>query len=524
MSQSLIEALQDPARFDHDVDHFEVIETHISWVLLTGDYAYKIKKPVDFGFLDFSSLDKRHHYCLEELRLNRRLAPSIYLDVVAIGGTANAPELNATTGVFEYAVRMRQFDEHGRLDHLLEADRLNTNHIDQLADELALFHQTNAVADDTGHYGEPEVIYHFINENFEQIRPLLNAEQHRQQLALLESIEQWCRQVFAVSRDALVQRKRDGFIRECHGDAHLANMVYVDNQVTLFDCLEFNPDLRWIDVISEIAFIVMDLDDRGRSNLANRLLDRYLQRTGDYAGLRLLRFYQVYRACVRAKVDALRLQQMTEGKDYEAGWNRFCTYLELAASYTRAIHPLMVCCFGLSGSGKTTVSQQLLETLPLIRLRSDVERKRLFGLALEAKTPKENIDKLYGKEATRRTFDRLIELVGRITAAGFAVVVDATFLRRAQRRQFRQLARSLGIGFVLLAVTADVAVMKRRIADRRRHDADASEADIAVLERQQAWLEPLTTEEAKLALTVVNNDGLDLTGIRDRLNTLLNEG
>ncbi len=521
MSQSLVDALQDPALYDHPVSQFEVIETHISWVLLTGDYVYKIKKPVDFGFLDFSTLEKRHHFCREELRLNQRLAPELYLDVIAIGGSVDAPVLGDKSSSIEYAVKMRQFDEASRLDHLLTEGKLTESHIDQLADELATFHQSTAVADKTKPYGDPEIVYHFIDENFQQIRPLLDPAKHQNQLELLDVIEQWCRQSFDSLRDVILKRKQNGFVRECHGDAHLANMVLIENNVVLFDCLEFNPELRWIDVISELAFVTMDLDDRKHPEFSRRLRDRYLQRTGDYAGLALLRFYQVYRACVRAKVAALRLQQTGSSEERESTWQEFCSYLELAGSYTHAQHPVIICCYGVSGSGKTTVSQKILESLPLIRLRSDVERKRLFGLTLEAKTPVDKKAALYGKDATRRTFERLAEIARLVVSAGFGVIVDATFLRQTERERFSNLANTLGKPFVILEVIASEKVMRSRIEHRDSLGEDASEADTSILELQLEWREALTEEEREHTLTVTNDDGFDLGEICTNLDTLI---
>ncbi|MCG6975334.1 MAG: AAA family ATPase [Acidiferrobacterales bacterium] len=521
MSQTLIDALHDPALYNHPVDRVEVLETHISWVVLAGDIAYKIKKPVDFGFLDFSTLEKREHYCREELRLNRRLAPSLYLDVIAIGGSAEAPRLGVADHVIEYAVKMKRFDEAMRLDRLLDQNRLHDTHIDSLADELATFHQTAEIAGNDSEFGSPEAVFQPIQENFAQIRPLLNANEHSSELGLLDRIEDWCRQSFGLLQDTLAERKQLGFVRECHGDAHLANMVLIDNQVVLFDCLEFNPALRWIDVVSELAFAVMDLEDRAHPEFARRLLDRYLQRSGDYAGLALLRFYQVYRACVRAKVAVLRWQQTPADNELQLAWREFCDYLSLAETYTHARQPIVVCCYGVSGAGKTTVSQHLLESLPLIRLRSDVERKRLFGLALEDRSDEAVGEVMYSEETSTRTFDRLATLAQTIVQAGFGVIVDATFLRQAERRRFAALAQTLETPFRILEITATEAAMRKRIEQRNHFGKDASEADASVLARQLEWREPLTPEERRITLTVSNEQGAELGEICAKLDSLM---
>ena len=519
MSQSLIEALQNPALYDHPVTGFELVETHISWVLLTGPYVYKIKKPVDLGFLDFTTLEKRLHYCQEELRLNRRLAPDLYVDVVAIGGSPDAPSLGASTDILEYAVKMKQFDEDSRLDHLLDSGQLKPEHIDRLADEFAAFHQIAAVAGSDSSYATAETVWSSVYANFVHIRPLLS---HEKDMAQLDRLEHWSRTAFEALQPVFQQRRNDGFVRECHGDAHLANMVLIDDAVVLFDCLEFNPDLRWIDVISELAFAAMDLDDRQRSDFANRLLDRYLQRTGDYAGLKLLRFYQVYRALVRAKVATIRLQQEQAPEQVDETWREYHGYMELAASYMKPRRPILAITHGLSGAGKTTVTQELLQRLPLIRIRSDVERKRLFGLQLEDKSEAGFKDQMYGVDANQRTYNALADLARAILGAGFGVIVDATFLRQSERQHFSQLARFLDAPFVILEITADQEVMRKRIAYRDHLGRDASEADTSVLEQQLQWHEPLSTDERDCTLTVVNNDGFDLSRICSRLETLIN--
>lgn len=312
---TLIQALQNSALYDHPVSHFEVIETHISWVLLTGDYAYKIKKPVDLGFLNFSNLVKRHHYCLQELVLNRRLAPQIYLDVIAIGGKPEAPVLGAEP-IIEYAVKMRQFSQSARLDNVLASYELKAEHIDQLADNIAAFHEQIEIAGKDSDYGKPVSVLEPVEENFQQTFTLLSDDGDIRQLELLKN---WSLTQYAQLSPYIKQRKMDGFVRNCHGDLHLANIALIDEKIVIFDCIEFNESLRWIDVISETAFITMDLIDRGHSSYAARLLDRYLQCTGDYPGLILFQFYKVYRALVRAKVAIIRAHQSLLPKHEKTG-------------------------------------------------------------------------------------------------------------------------------------------------------------------------------------------------------------
>ncbi len=495
----LIQALHDPACYDHPVQDIRLVETHISWVLLAGDYVYKIKKPVNLGFLDFSTLEKRRFYCGEELRLNRRLAESLYLGVSAITGSASHPVLNGNGEAIEYAVRMVRFPEEARLDRMLARGELGAAHIDSLAQELAGFHGRIRVAGDGSPYGDPEHVYEPVKQNFEQIRPRIEAQDRN----LLQRLETWSEQSFSGLRRTFEDRKRQGFIRECHGDAHLANMVWLDGRAVLFDCLEFNENLRWIDTMSEVAFLTMDLDDRGHPELARHALNAYLEQSGDYAGLAVFRFYQVYRALVRAKVACIRLGQGGLNEEEKRRVREeYLGYVNLADRYTRAAPTALIITHGLSGSGKTWLSQQLLEALDAIRLRSDVERKRLHGLAPHQRSGSGIDSGIYTAEAGRRTYARLAELADTILQAGYPVIVDAAFLRRGQRDPFRALAKKARASFVILDIQASETALRERLRTRARQTREASEAGLAVLDHQLASREPLTADEKPAALAI----------------------
>jgi len=299
----LFAALLDPACYPHPVAGVRVLETHISWVLLTGEYAYKIKKPVGLGFLDFSSLELRRHYCEEELRLNRRLAPELYLDVVEIRGTPGAPRIGGEGPLLEYAVRMREFPQAALASRALASGAFGAAEVDALAALVARFHEGALRAPESERFGSPDVVLADALQNFEQLLPLVKSAPDDR---ALRELRLWTKREFAARGEALAARRKQGFVRECHGDLHLRNIVLLDGRPVPFDCIEFNAELRWIDVMSEVAFLAMDLEDRGRRDLAWRFLGRYLEATGDYAGLAVLPFYLVYRALVRAKVHLLR--------------------------------------------------------------------------------------------------------------------------------------------------------------------------------------------------------------------------
>jgi hypothetical protein len=521
-AETLITHLQDESAYDHPVDNISLRETHISWVLLTGNYAYKIKKPVDFGFLDFSTLEKRKHYCEEEVRLNRRLAPNLYLGVVPICIDNTHPHISGAGKIIEYAVKMRQFDTTQEFDVLLARDKLTSEHIDETARVIADFHASIAIADAHSSFGTPKAVLQPVYENFEQIKLLGNEWLEKHQLInTLKSLHQWANECAKRLEPFISSRKEKGFIRECHGDLHLRNIVLSDNQVTPFDGIEFNDNLRWVDVISELAFLLMDIDDHERPDLSRLLLNQYLQLTGDYDGLTILRFYQMYRAMVRAKVAGLQqLQSSDEVSDLS---QEIENYLQLALTYTRTPPPKLIITFGLSGSGKTYLSHELLERSDIIRIRSDVERKRLFGMD-ETARDKSGIHKgIYTNESSQQTYHHLLGLADTILKAGFSVIVDAAFLKKDQRQAFNEYVREKGIPFLILHCVSEIDTQRKRLVKRQQGDQDASDADSVILDQQIAHHDPLTESEKKDTMTVDTSEEPDIKQVVDWLNTDLTQ-
>lgn len=513
--RGLLENLQAHGDFPHALGSFQLLETHISYVLQTGEYAYKFKKPVNLGFLDFSTLEKRRFYCHEELRLNRRLAPQLYLDVVAIYGSQQHPAFEGMGSPIEYAVKMRQFPDRDRLDRVAERGELTGDHIDELAHRVAAFHRQLPGAKLDSLYGTPGRIGDRMLQNFQQIDANLVPAID---LPLTRTLEEWTRRALRDYQDDLEIRRQQGCIRECHGDMHLANMVMLDGCVTLFDCLEFAEDLRWIDTLNEIAFLIMDLDYRGLPELARRFLDRYLEATSDYLGLTLLAPYLVYRAMVRAKVAAISLyQHRDDARQSEHFASSFTEHLRLAQEYTqRPRQAPIVITHGLSGSGKSHIVEQLVEAMGGIRVRSDVERKRLLGAHLPA--ARGEVEKgAYTPEITRRTYERLLALAYAIADAGYPVLVDATFLQASQRMSFIRLARTARLPLVILDVHASDTTLRARISERARQQNDPSEATLEVLDHQIRAQEPLTPDEVALAIRIDSESSLDIQRVAAKI-------
>ncbi len=489
--QRLIAELRDPARYPHVASSVQVIETHISWVLLAGHYAYKIKKALDLGFLDYSSLDARRVCCEEEIRLNRRTAPDIYLDVVPIGGSAEDPWFGAQP-VIEYAVRMRRFGAGQLVGDLLQRGQVTARHVDMFAATIARFHASLPPVDAASTFGTPACIRAAAEQNFEQLLALASDANR----PLIEALHGATAAEYVACEGYFAARLAQGRVRECHGDLHLGNIVLVGDAPVPFDCIEFNPSLRWLDVMDEVAFTVMDMLHRGHPEFAWRLLNGYLEASGDYGGLSVLRFYLAYRATVRAKVSAIRAGQsgLAERTRSEA-WAACRSYLALAQGCLLRQRPMLIITHGLPGSGKTTFAQLALERMGAIRIRSDVERKRLFGLGM-LEDSRARVGDIYGEDATRRTYERLRGLAHQLLADGFTVIVDAAFLQRAERDAFRDLARGMSVPFAIASLHEPDSVLRERLRQRRN---DASEANIAVLEKLMEVQQPLSPDELAYA-------------------------
>lgn len=495
---TLIRSLQHPAVYGGRCSRVALMETHISYVLLTGAHAYKIKKAVALDFLDFTTLAARRFFCHEEIRLNRRFAPALYLDVVPITGSAAAPQIGGGGPAIEYAVRMREFPQTALFSRIADRGELTAAHIDALARIVGELHTRAESASAHSSFGTADEVLAAAVQNFTQTRPLVADPADR---AALDDLSRWTEGEHAARAARLAERRRAGFIRECHGDLHLGNIAFIDGAPTLFDGIEFNAGLRWIDVMSDVAFVVMDLKARGRHDLAFRFLNGYLEQTGDYRGLALFRFYLAYRAMVRAKVARLRANQDGPGRRAHAGQlSEYRQYVALARSCSQPKRGGIVITHGPSGCGKTTLTQALLELAGAIRIRTDVERKRLHGLSPDRRSGSALGEGLYTETATAGTYSRVASLTREAVSGGFVAIVDGAFLQRAERDRFRQLAAELAVPIVILSVSAREETLRWRIRERNRLGADASEADAAVLGWQLRALQPLDPEERRLAV------------------------
>lgn len=553
----LIAALLKPEAYDHQVGQIQLLETHISWIFLTGPFAYKLRKPVQLGFLDFSTAAQRRQDCIEEVRLNQRLAPDLYLGVRDIHGPPDQARFHGSGAVIEAAVQMRQFDQGALLPLVLQRQVLDDSAIDALAQRLALFHDNAAVAPAEGAYGTAAMVISPALANLQVLEESASKDE-------LGSLRRWT-ETTAERLSPLFQRRlATGQVRECHGDLHLGNMVLLAGEIVVFDCLEFNASLRWIDPISDMAFLVMDLEQVAQPRLATRLLNGWLAQGGDYEGLQLWRWYLTYRALVRAKVTALRLAQLqhpgspdtpatlelraqlarylalarqsckttrSQGAPVQGAGPQVAGPLGTGQRVTMAEGPMpqvLLLCHGVSASGKTHLARQICDRAGWIHLRSDVERRRLFGSWGVPGGPRWSGDPgadPYSPAVTKYLYEqRLPACAEAILVAGYSSVVDATFLKSSQRAVMVELAQRCGVPLVILACRISPSLARRRLAERQLRGGDASEATASVLERQLQEQKPFSAEESPRVLNIDRTNPIDFESFWSELQRLVVNG
>ncbi|MEM8808720.1 MAG: AAA family ATPase [Cyanobacteria bacterium P01_G01_bin.38] len=490
----LIQQMLKPSFYPHPVtESIELMQTHVSYVLLTGDYAYKLKKPVNFGFLDYSTVEKRHHFCDEELRLNQRAAADLYLEVLPITETQDGFKLQGSGDPADYVVKMRQFPQTALLSSQFEAGLLDAARVRDLAKVVADFHRRTETNDYIRDFGQMDRVRQAIDENYEQTVGYIGGPQTQQQF---DETKAYTDRFFVEQADLFEQRIQQDRIRACHGDLHLGNICEWEGQLTLFDCIEFNEPFRLVDVMYDVAFTVMDLKAAGRDDLSTAFMNEYAEQTGDWEGLQILPLYVSRQAYVRAKVTSFLLndasvpaavkQQASEkaARYYRLAWS--C--VQAPASQTAS--PQLIMMSGLSGSGKSTTARALAQKIGAIHLRSDAVRKHLAGVPLQAKGE----ESLYTPEMTQKTYDRLLALGLKLTQAGYPVILDAKYDRQALRQPVIAAAAKINLPLSILHCTAPDETLKARVTKR---SGDIADATVDVLAKQS--MEPFSAEaQAKM--------------------------
>lgn len=490
-----LQGLLSPAAYPHPVEAVHLIATHISWVLLTGEFAYKIKRPVRFPFVDLRSAERRAFLCREELRLNRRFAPELYLEVCPISVVDGAARLGAGAEVIEQAVKMRQFPGDEQLHRLLQEKRVDPAALRSFGRDLALVHDTLPSAAMAQEWGQPAAAGALMLENLEEwVRASAVAwgeepEASELRQSLLAHVES--------SAACMMHRFAGGRVRECHGDLHTGNLVRLSRGLVAFDCLEFDPALRWIDVADEVAFLLADLEASHAPLHAHAFLGGYLEQSGDYPACRLLDLYKAHRSLVRAKVLALSSAQPASANATERLSRRrqYLSHVSRARAALQAKRPQLILMAGISGSGKSWLAERIAPSLEAVHLRSDVERKRLAGIPGQERSHSGLDAGTYAPHMVEAVYEHLVRCAREVIEGGLTAIVDATFQRQADRARFSSLSAELGVRATLIHCHAPQSILERRIAERARRGADPSEADLAVMRSQLAHFEPVAATE-----------------------------
>jgi len=515
---SHIEALLSPSIYPHPVDRVELIQTHISYVLLAGDYAYKIKKPVDMGFLDYTTLEKRRLYCQEEVRLNRRLCSEAYLGVVTVSVQDGRVLLDRNEGeVVDYAVKMKRLPEDRMMERLLLQGAVTSEMLQRLTGKLAAFHRDAETGGYIDSFGSIKTIAANWRENFEQSAPYVGRTLSRRQWqAVHDYVERFLRDEAWLFE----QRVREGRIRDCHGDLR-TNAVCFEDGICVFDCIEFNERFRYSDVASDLAFLAMDVDFRGYPALSDEMVGLYLAQSLDTTLPLVLHFYKCYRAFVRGKVDGFQIDQPEiPAEQREAAATSARSYFDLAGRYaSHAASPAVVTMVGVTGSGKSYLAHALASRLGAVVISSDVTRKRLAGID-PAQSQVEPIDQgIYSAEMTERTYDEMLKQAAPFLGRRKPVILDASYLCRQHRVEARALAQRMGVRFLAVECLASESLVRERLQLRRSAVWNPSDGRWEIYQAQLEKAEPLSELAEGERLTV--EGGSPLAEQLDRVEAFL---
>lgn len=513
MIRTILKSLLKPEAYPEPTHSVEMIQTHVSWIFLTDSHAYKVKKAVDFGFLNFSTIDRRRFYCNEEVRLNRRLCPDIYEGVVELRETLDGAAFYGDGPVLDHAVRMKRLPAERMLDRMVKNNEVSAADIREVSRVIAAFHHAAPTSPAVSEYGHLDRIMFNWQENLEQMIPFegktLPAEER-------ELIRGWVSSFAADNADIFDRRVAEGFIRECDGDIHLENICMLDNRVCIFDCIEFNERFRCCDTAADIAFLLMDLDFHGRPALAEEALTAYLEASGDGGMTALIDFYKIYRAFIRGKVESLRLgDEGIERHERERAGERAVRYFRLARGYIerRGLRPTLFITCGVMGSGKSTLAEQLCFELGIARFNSDPVRKRLAGIQPDTPVPETYAAGLYDRQTSDAVYAELLRLAEAELASGRSVLLDASFMRRTDRSRCALLAKRCSAAFVILHVTCGDAENRRRLTERSRSGRSVSDGRVELLDSQRQAFEPPGEEEGVLIPVVSAGPPAALTNL-----------
>jgi hypothetical protein len=500
--------LEDPVLYGPEVDSVTVLQTHISYVVLTGRYAYKIKKPVDFGFLDFSTLEKRKYYCEEEIRLNRRLCPDIYLEIMSLTKKNGELRINGDGDIVEYAVKMKEFPQEKIMTNLLKQEAVTPDIIDDICTILIKFYQSKEQPQERTMYGDMDTVKQNTDENFEQTRQVVD-------VTIPENVYNYIKittELFYQKRgDVFERRKKQDKIRDCHGDLHSGNIVILDDKICIFDCIEFNKRFRYTDVASDIGFLAMDLDFLNHFYLSSLLIKRYVEESTDAGIFEVLNFYKSYRAYVRGKVLGFRLNDSNlreeEKREILETTQRYFSlshyYTQLFSLDVKDKGPVVFVVCGLTGTGKSTIARKLSVDYHAHQINTDVVRKEMEGLKKYEKHHDPFDRGLYTPERRDRVYQLVFEKAEGLLNQGENVVLDATFQKKEHRNQAKKLAERAAARFLIIQCICPDEIVKQRLIERAKSKS-ISDGRWEIYQEQKDVFEPFTTREKPLQMDTSN--------------------
>jgi aminoglycoside phosphotransferase family enzyme/predicted kinase len=498
----LVEAMSHPDFYPHRPELVELIQTHISYIFIAGDYVYKVKKPVDFGFLDFTTLDKRKFYCREELRLNRRLAPAVYLEVVEIGENAGGNiALGIKDRIVEYAVKMLKIPQSGMLKTLLHQGKVDRSIMDVIARKLDHFHRDAGTGGAIDEIGGVETIRRNHDENFTQTESYINITIPLGQYHFIKS---YIYSFMETHHALLIKRVADHRIRDCHGDLHLEHICIMDSgdarnnkyntdDIVIFDCIEFNERFRYEDVAAEVAFLAMDLDYNGYPEYAETFVDAYIRHSGDREVGRILNFYKCYYAYVRGKVVGFRIHDNSIRQD-ERGEAALTAarYFDLAYTYAaRPERPMLILMTGLMGTGKSLRARFIAPRLGADIIQTDVLRKDMHNIKPSERHHEPFGKGIYGDEFTRKTYDRALEFASEKLREGKSVIIDASYKNRRNRQEAFDAAKKLQADFFVIECICPDDVIRKRLDSRMSNKTEASDGRWEIYQAQKESFEEI---------------------------------
>jgi uncharacterized protein len=479
-------ALLDPRIYVEKPSKVDLMQTQMSFIFLTGKFVYKLRKAVNLGYLDYTTLEKRHFFSDQEVKLNRRLSPEVYLGVIPVNKGKRCFSLGGQGEVIDYVVKMSYLPQDRMMNVLLDRNRVTPDMVRKVARKLVEFHSKAATGPEISSFGNIEAVQYNTNENFSQTEKYFGIAITPGQF---NRIKEYTNNFLLQKASVFKQRTTDSKIRDCHGDLHSQHICFTDT-ISIFDCIEFNDRFRYCDVASEIAFLAMDMDHYGRADLSRSFIDAYVDESRDAQIPDVLKFYKCYRAYVRGKVGCFKYDD-----PYISDVERKLTlqltrgYFELAASYARS-KPLLFITVGLVGSGKSTLSQALAKRLGATVISSDIVRKKLASIPATEHHFNEMDSGIYSENHTRLTYDTLFKEAGDILKKGDSVILDASFIKAEDRVRAKQLADQAGTDLFILECRLDEANTRRRLSKRLKN-VSVSDGRWEIYEPQKKKFDPI---------------------------------